>query len=763
MLPAPFRVGLLAVSAIPVICAAVLPQKPAAKAPLKQDGAALFAKMCAPCHGVKGEGGAAFPKPLTGAKSVVELGKFINQSMPPGPKKTPLPQARQIATFMHGAFYSPLAQERNRPARVALQRLTVRQFKNAVADLVGPYHAATPGAPGGLKGEYFKNRERSAANRVMERVDPEIRFDFGAVGPAPGQVEAHNYSMVWTGSILAPDTGDYEFIIQSDHSARLFFNGRRQPLADGWVRSKDQNEHRGVTTLIGGRAYPVRLEFSKATAGVNDDAKKKDIPPSAAHIRLMWRRPKSAPEPIPGQFLIPAGIAPTYVVETPFPADDRSIGYERGNAVNKAWDDATTSAALDAAEAIANDLPTYTRVAPDAPDRIEKLKAFSRDFLTRAFRRPLSKELEVAYVDKQFEGASPEIAIKRVVILGLKSPRFLYREIGARNDPYAVASDLSFGLWDSLPDPELLQAAAKGELAAPDGIRRQAERMVQNPRAWTKLRDFLMLWLKVDEIPDIVKSSRSFPGFDANIAADLRTSLDLFLLHTAWSKESDFRELMLSKTQFLNGRLSKLYGGSLASDAPFQAVESQDRAGVLTHPYLLSKYAYLEGSSPIHRGVLVARSMLGRLLAPPPEAVAPIPASAHPGLTTRQRVELQTKPAACNTCHALINPLGFPLERYDAIGRLRTEDNGKSVDTNGYYVARSGATVKFNDAADLAKFIAGSEESHAAFAEKLFQHLTKQPVRAYGVKTLSNLEASFKKDHYNIRSLMVEIMMAARQ
>jgi hypothetical protein len=188
-------------------------------------------------------------------------------------------------------------------------------------------------------------------------------------------------------------------------------------------------------------------------------------------------------------------------------------------------------------------------------------------------------------------------------------------------------------------------------------------------------------------------------------------------------------------------------------------VETQDRAGVLTHPYLLSKYAYLEGSSPIHRGVLVARSMLGRLLAPPPEAVAPIPASAHPGLTTRQRVELQTKPAACNTCHSLINPLGFPLEKYDAIGRLREQDNGKSVDSNGYYVTRGGETVKFGDAADLAKFIAGSQESHAAFAEKLFQHLTKQPVRAYGVKTLSNLEAEFKKGSYNVRSLMVEIMV----
>ncbi len=760
MLPVTIRPYLICASSVPMILIGVFPQR-SASPPVKAPGEALFAKVCAPCHGVNGAGGAAFPRPLTGSKSVAELGKFISQSMPPGPKKTPLPQAQQIAAFMVDAFYSPLAQERNRPAKVSLARLTVKQFKNSIADLIGDYHSVVPGTPGGLRGEYFKNRERSQKNRVIERVDPEVKFDFGTVGPAAGQVEPHNYTITWSGSIFAPDSGEYELVIQTDHSARLYVNGGKKPLIDAWVKSGTDTEYRAYQPLIGGRAYPIYLEFSKATYGVNDDAKKKDIAPSSAFVRLMWKRPKSALEPIPSQFLFPAGIAPTYIASSPFPADDRSIGYERGNTVDKAWDDATTVAALEAAETIAKNLETIARVPANAPDRTEKLKSFARSFIARAFRRPLTKEVEQTYIEKQFLGASsPEIAVQRIVILTLKSPRFLYREIGNRADPYAIASELSFGMWDTLPDPELLRAAGAGELANTDGVRRQATRLSNDTRAWTKLRDFLLLWLKVDEIPDIVKNQKRFPGFDESVITDLRTSLDLYLLNTAWSKDADFRQLMLNNTQYLNGRLSKFYGGKLAADAPFQASKSLDRTGVLTHPYLLSRYAYLEGSSPIHRGVLVTRSMLGRLLAPPPSAFAPLAANLHPSLTTRQRVELQTKPDMCNACHSLVNPLGFPFEKYDAIGRVRSEDNGKPVDTSGSYQTRAGTLVKFKDAGELAEFLATSEESQSAFAEKLFQHMTKQPVRAYGAKTLPNLQDSFKKDNYNIRSLMVSIMMA---
>jgi hypothetical protein len=341
------------------------------------------------------------------------------------------------------------------------------------------------------------------------------------------------------------------------------------------------------------------------------------------------------------------------------------------------------------------------------------------------------------------------------------SPRFLYSEPGSRKpDAYDVASRLSFGLWDSLPDEELRRAAAAGELATPEQVARQAERMVADPRAWNKLREFLLLWLKVDQTPELAKNPKKIPEFDAAVASDLRTSLELFLKNTAWGEKADYRDLMLSDRLFLNGRLAKIYGTNLPADAPFQAVTRplSERSGVLTQPYLLSCFAYLDTSSPIHRGVLIARNLLGRTLRPPPAAFTPLSPDLHPNLTTRQRVALQTKQSPCNTCHSLINPLGFTLERYDAIGRLREKENGQPIDATGSYRSRSGKLVKFSGAQEMARYLANSEEAHAAFVEKLFQHLVKQPIRAYGSRTLPDLERSFAENAYNIRKLMGKIV-----
>jgi len=214
---------------------------------------------------------------------------------------------------------------------------------------------------------------------------------------------------------------------------------------------------------------------------------------------------------------------------------------------------------------------------------------------------------------------------------------------------------------------------------------------------------------------------------------------------------------------YLNGRLAKLYGVNLPADAPFQAVtlEPGERAGVLTHPFVMSSFAYLAESSPIHRGVVLSRNMLGRMLAPPPVAVAPVPADVHPNLTTRERVALQTRPAACARCHDMINNLGFTLEKFDAIGRFRANENGKPIDTTGVYVSRTGEKAKLNGARDLAQYLSRSEEMQAAFVEKLFMHLVKQPVRAYGPDTLPGLQRNFVTNNYSIRRQLIESMTAS--
>ncbi len=454
----------------------------------------------------------------------------------------------------------------------------------------------------------------------------------------------------------------------------------------------------------------------------------------------------------------------TYVVTTAFPPDDRSIGYERGTSVSKAWDEATTDAAFDTASYVAAKTRELSGVKDDDPERVTKLKACCRRFVTRAFRRPLTDELYQTHVEKQFaQSPDPEIAIKRVVILALKSPRFLFRESANRDDAYDVASRLSFGAWDTLPDEVLLKAAEAGQLSSREQVQQQAERLLKDPKARAKVMEFFLLWLKVDQFPEVIKDQKLFPGFDEAAATDLRTSLELFLDEAIWSEKSDFRSLFQGDQLPLNGRLAKLYGVNLPEDAPFQKVtlDEGQRAGLLTHPYLMSTFAYLQTSSPIHRGVLLSRNMLGRMLSPPPIAVTPTPVELQPNLTTRQRVMIQTRPEACAKCHVLINNLGFALENFDAVGRFRTKENEKPVDASWSYESRTGKATKASGVRELANYLIASEETQAAFVEKLFQFMAKQPVRAYGPKSLPELQAAFVRYEFSIRKQIVEGLAVA--
>jgi hypothetical protein len=297
--------------------------------------------------------------------------------------------------------------------------------------------------------------------------------------------------------------------------------------------------------------------------------------------------------------------------------------------------------------------------------------------------------------------------------------------------------------------------------------------MLGDPRAKTKLREFLLTWLRVDPAPDLAKDAKKFPTFDQAIATDLRTSLELFLDAVVWSDTSDFRQLLLSDEVYLNDRLAVFYGIAsqpkkwfgipLGGNEPFKKVKLDpgQRAGVLTHPYLMAGFAYTGASSPIHRGVFLARGVLGRTLRPPQDAFTPLPESLHPTLTTRERVSLQTKGENCQACHGMINPLGFTLEHFDAVGRFRDKDNGKPVDASGTYLTRTGEPVTFHGARDLAEFLAKTDEVQAAFADRLFHHLAQQPVQAYGPGALEKLRGQFAANGFNIRRLAVEIAVTA--
>ncbi len=749
------RVSRILVAAVVIVA---LPTGAVAQAP--KTGEQLYKQHCVRCHAADGQGAKKTIAPLAGEKSVAQLAKVIDDTMPEDdPDKLNAEESARVAAYMHEAFYSPTAQARVRPARIDLARLTVGQYRNAVADVVGSFRPVAKLDPKqGLRGEYFNSRNFQGNKRVIDRTDPEVKFDFGKAAPDGGKFEApHTFAIRWEGSVTPPDTGVYEFVVRTEHATKLFVNDTKTPLVDAWVKSGKDTEFRGTLHLLAGRAVPVRLEFSKAKQGVDDSKKNPDPPLMPASMTLLWKPPHGAVGVIPARHLSPARVPEGCVVATPFPPDDRSLGWERGTTVSKEWDAATTEAALEMVNYLSPRLNELAGTTDGAGDRAAKLKAFAVKFAERAFRRPLTQEQSKLFIDAQFEGTDPDTAVKRVVVLVLKSPRFLYREVNGPNDAYAVASRLAFTLWDSGPDAELLRAAGAGQLATAAQVQAQAERMLNDPRARAKVRQFLLTWLKVDQPHDVSKNPQRFPGFDEAAAADLRTSLELFLDEIVWSPESDFRRLFLTDTVPLNHRLAGLYGANVPADAGFRPVRLDDgkRRGVLTHPYLMATFGYTSESSPIHRGVFLARGVLGLTLRPPQDAFTPFAADLHPTLTTRERTDLQTRPAACATCHAVINPLGFVLENYDAVGRFRERENGKAVDSSGMYHTRTGQDVHFAGPVELARFLATSPEVHTAFAEQLFHHLAKQPTRAYGPRTPEELGASLAADGFNIRKLIV--------
>lgn len=732
-------------------------------------GEQVYRQQCASCHGAKGEGSDEYKRPLMGDRSMVQLARFIAKSMPKdADKKCTGEDAQKVAVYIYEAFYSKTAQARNKPPRIELSRLTVRQYRQAATDLIGTFRgSASWDNQRGLKGEYYKSRRLGPGNeRVIERIDPVVRFDFGVSGPEPMKFEPDQFSIRWTGSLLAPETGEYEIIVRTEHAARLWLNDNERPLIDAWVKSGKDTEHGASIFLMSGRVYPLCLEFSKAKQGVDDSKDKKKKPEVKASIALEWKLPHRTPETIPQRCLSPRSGPVSFVLATPFPADDRSVGYERGTSISRAWEQATTDAAIEIVDYVASHLAELSGVRDNASDRPAKLRDFCRRFAERAFRRPLSDEQKRLYVDHQFEGVREvETAVKRSLLLVLKSPRFLYREIGDGRDGYDMASRLSFALWDSLPDTPLLQAAASGQLTTREQVLCQAERMVSDLRTHAKLREFFMQWLKVESVPDLAKDPNQFPGFDRTAATELRTSLELFLDDVLWSEASDFRQLFLADSLYLNGRLARLYGADVPADAPFRKVslKSGERAGILTHPYLMATFAYTATTSPIHRGVFLARSVLGRSLLPPPEAFTPLPADLHPKLTTRERVDLQTRPNACQTCHGMINPLGFTLENFDAIGRFRDKEKDRPVNATGSYLTRKGEAVKFAGVRDLAAYLAASDEVQEAFVEQLFHYFVKQPIRAYDPNKVADLRRFFVDNRWNVRKLMMEIATEAAQ
>ncbi|MBK9166499.1 MAG: DUF1592 domain-containing protein [Bryobacterales bacterium] len=320
--------------------------------------------------------------------------------------------------------------------------------------------------------------------------------------------------------------------------------------------------------------------------------------------------------------------------------------------------------------------------------------------LRRAFRRPVTAA-DVAAPLRFYREARAvgdfdhgvEMALRAVLV----SPEFLFRV--ERDPPGAapasvyrisdleLASRLSFFLWSSIPDDELLAAAERGDLHEPAVLERQVRRLLGDPRSSALATNFAGQWLHLRNLASATPDMRLFPGFDDNLRQAMRRETELFF-ESIQREDRSALDLLRADYTYLNGRLAKHYGIPNVYGSRFRRVafgQERMRGGLLRHGSVLTVTSYATRTSPVIRGKWIMENLLGTPPPPPPPAVPALQENGGVGKTrtVRERLAAHRENPACAGCHRLIDPPGFSLENFDAVGRWRDFEDGIPVDASG--------------------------------------------------------------------------------
>ncbi|HLV22816.1 MAG TPA: DUF1592 domain-containing protein [Polyangiaceae bacterium] len=357
---------------------------------------------------------------------------------------------------------------------------------------------------------------------------------------------------------------------------------------------------------------------------------------------------------------------------------------------------------------------------------------FIGTFVERAFRRPITADEQLRFealfakgADLVGSGDDFRDGVRLVVEAALQSPQFLYRtELGdqvdadgfiALND-WEIASRLSYFLWDSMPDEALFERAREGALRTPAQVRAEVERLLDDPRATSKLVRFHEQVWHFDRFTKISPDPSIFP--DAPSVQSVRAAAARFVEEVA-ADGGGLVELLTAPYAFADATLAPVYGASVTGGLQRIELDPGVRKGFLMQVGFLASNAYAVRTDPIHRGLLIARDLLcAKIPDPPPGAsMTPPPETDTPPRTTREEVSLLTGQPTCVNCHSMINPAGFAFENFDAIGQVRQTENGVPVDTTGSIVI-DGAEIEFDGAPELVDAVAASAEARACYSTR---------------------------------------------
>ncbi|WP_197443213.1 DUF1592 domain-containing protein [Lignipirellula cremea] len=396
-----------------------------------------------------------------------------------------------------------------------------------------------------------------------------------------------------------------------------------------------------------------------------------------------------------------------------------------------------------------------------------------RDFIPRAFRRPVSDAEAEPFVrftlSRLAAGRSFEEAIRAGVSAVLCSPKFLLLNRESQIDDYSLASRMSYYLWSTMPDDELLQLAAAGKLSDPQVRHAQVERMLKDPRSQQFVSNFTGQWLSLRELEFTSPDPKLYPEFDTMLQVSMQQETEGFFRHLLQNNLS-VMNFIDSDFAVLNERIARHYGiADVKGHEHFRVTplpEDSIRGGVLTQASLLKVTANGTNSSPVIRGVWVLDHLLGQPAPPPPPGIPAVEPDIRGAQTIREQLDKHRSLESCARCHVRIDPPGFALECFDPIGSERTHYRslgaGEAVRHKSYKIGLpvelDGVTADGKPFKDFREFRAlllqEREQVASAIAEKLLVYGTGRPLHAGDKAAIDAVVAAAAKEDLGLRSMV---------
>lgn len=408
----------------------------------------------------------------------------------------------------------------------------------------------------------------------------------------------------------------------------------------------------------------------------------------------------------------------------------------------------------------------------------DDLERIIRDFVPRAFRRPVDEALVNQFVQlglAQLDaGISFENSVRAGVVAVLCSPHFLLLNQKSEVDQYTIASRLSYFLWSSMPDEELLRLAYEGKLDDPEILHAQVDRMIDDPKIERFIKNFTGQWLDLRDIEFTTPDKKMYPEFDRILRFSMVSETEGFFRHLL---KNDLSVLNFIDSDFaiLNQRMATHYKiPGVKGHEQFRVVqlpEDSVRGGILTHASVLKVTANGTTTSPIIRGAWVLDKLLGQASPPPPPGVAASEPDIRGAVTIRQQLDLHRSDQSCNRCHARIDPPGFALEEFDVIGGKRPWHRTDGADGEAVLKIqyRNKATMDsggvlvdgkpFKDFIQYRELLKGqSDQVVFALAKKLLVYGTGRPVTVADRKHVEQVVEVVKRKNNGLRSMIHAIV-----